>query len=171
MKELQHAAELLKKDIYMNEMSEKYGEKIEGESALAKELKEQLAAAAANTSEMRPHLEKLAALDLLREESREQDARLQQALEAEKKRSEDMQQQIMIIANSVQALQQTMLAMQQRSRRKPPGSRTIAPANGSSGSSNVPASPAPKVGDDEDRVQDGVRTISKQAPDRVQQRL
>ena len=48
MKELQHAAELLKKDIYMNEMSEKYGEKIEGESGLAKELKEQLAAAAAN---------------------------------------------------------------------------------------------------------------------------
>ena len=176
MKELQHAAELLKKDIYMNEMSEKYGEKIEGESGLAKELKEQLAAAAANASEMRPHLEKLAALDLLREESREQDARLQQALEAEKKRSEDMQQQIMIsvqaLANDVQALQQTMLAMQQRSRRKPPGSRTIAPANGSSSSSsNVPASLAPKVGDEEDRVQDGVRTISKQAPDRVQQRL
>ena len=125
---------------------------------------------------MRPHLEKLAALDLLREESREQDARLQQALEAEKKRSEDMQQQIMIsvqaLANDVQALQQTMLAMQQRSRRKPPGSRTIAPANGSSSSSsNVPASLAPKVGDEEDRVQDGVRTISKQAPDRVQQRL
>ena len=160
----------------MNEMSEKYGEKIEGESGLAKELKEQLAAAAANASEMRPHLEKLAALDLLREESREQDARLQQALEAEKKRSEDMQQQIMIsvqaLANDVQALQQTMLAMQQRSRRKPPGSRTIAPANGSSSSSsNVPASLAPKVGDEEDRVQDGVRTISKQAPDRVQQRL
>ena len=180
--ELGQAAELLKKHQLMDQHN------LEEPSAvvnrLAKELTEQMSKASIAVAEAgRPPT----AVDLakLREESRQHDAKLETLLEAERQRSESMQQQILSLTQNVQSLTQLL---QQRTKRKPtagrPGSRLLGSTSTSppgcctgcsadgAGTATMPRSAAAVAEDDaEDKIQDGVRSVSKQAPDRVHQRL
>ena len=92
---------------------------------LAKELTEQMSKASIAVAEAQTPM---SAADLaeLRKESRQHDAKLETALDAERQRSEAMQQQILSLTQNVQSLTQLL---QHRTKRKPaagrPGSRLL----------------------------------------------
>ena len=134
----------------------------------------------------------------LREESKAARAMESERHRTQERKEQDYQKQMLQLMEGMGAMRDTIanLAAQQaaRPKRKPPpghtGGRRVV-ANGSAagsatcssstngGSNGSPVSPPLATGtplnaatmQEEDRVQDGVRTASKQAPERVQQRL
>ena len=193
-KELSHAAELLQREALLKKSP---GDDPQAQAAeMARQLKEATEKGFSQTISSTQ-----GDIAALREESKAARAMESERHRTQERKEQELQRQMLMLVEGMSAMRETMAqqaALQAaRPKRKPPpghtgGRRVI--ANGSAGSANAAQGDSSSIngcgangGDDgaggtrtpvsaatmqeEDRVQDGVRTVSKQAPERVQQRL
>ena len=177
--ELQKAADLLKKESYVAEHPDL--DPMANAKQIAQELSAQMNALRGDSDMTLSRLaqEAPAAADLaaLRDEVRHHEAQWVEFQRSEASRQETLMQQLSSLSQGIASLQAAeaarVAAKASRPKRKPPPgyTGTRMPNGSAARSPTTPALRTPAAGaasDMEDRVQDGERTVSKQAPERIQ---